>query len=115
MAEADKKSRRAEIIQEWKPRIIFLVIGLVLGPFISSWLGWQVTTGTMDTAVEDALVAYRAGLCVEWARSDPEATSDVLGDYSARRKIAEKWAVMPGEEKADLDVMRECTSRLAKL
>ncbi len=114
MAEADKKSRRAEIIQQWKPRIIFLVIGLVLGPFISSWLGWHVTTGTMNTAVEDALVAYRAGLCVEWARSDPEATSDLLADFGSRRKIAEKWAVMPGEEKADPDVTRECTSRLAK-
>ncbi len=69
----------------------------------------------MNTAVEDALVAYRAGLCVEWARSDPEATSDMFGDYSARRKIAEKWAVMPGGEKADPDVTRECASRLAKL
>ena len=91
MAEADKKSRRAEIIQEWKPRIIFLVIGLVLGPFISSWLGWHVTTGTMYTAVEDALVAYRAGLCVEWARSDPEATSDVLGDYVRRHPEQYNW------------------------
>ena len=30
-----------KIIQEWRPRIIFLVIGLVAGPFISSWIGWQ--------------------------------------------------------------------------
>jgi hypothetical protein len=42
MAKANETSRTREIIQEWKPRILFLVIGLVLGPFISSWLGWQV-------------------------------------------------------------------------
>ena len=104
-----------EIIQEWKPRIIFLVIGLILGPFISSWLGWQVTTGTMEEATKDAVVAYRAGLCVVRAQSDPEVTPDVLKDYSARRKIAEKWAVAPSEEKADSAVTNECNSRLSKL
>ncbi len=92
----------------WSMRIFFLVIGLILGPFISSWLGWQVTAGTMEEAAEDAVVAYRAGLCVERAQSDPEATPDLLKDYSARRKFAEKWAVLPGEEKADRDVVSEC-------
>ena len=105
----------SELIQEWRPRIFFLVIGLILGPFISSWLGWQVTTGTMEEAAKDAVVVYRAGLCVERAQSDPEVTPDVLKDYSARREIAEKWAVLPGEEKADAAVTRECTSRLSKL
>lgn len=104
-----------EIIQEWRPRIFFLVIGLILGPFISSWLGWQVTTGTMEKATKDAVVTYRAGLCVERAQSDPEVTPDVLKDYSVRRKIAEKWAVLPGEEKADVFVTNECSSRLSKL
>ena len=104
-----------EIIQEWRPRIFFLAIGLILGPFISSWLGWQVTTGTMEEAAEDAVVAYRAGLCVERAQSDPEATPDLLKDYSARRKFAEKWAVLPGEEKADGAGTSECNSRLSKL
>ncbi len=104
-----------EIIQEWRSRILFLVIGLILGPFISSWLGWQVTTGTMEEAAKDAVVAYRAGLCVERAQADPEVTPDVLKDYSVRRKIAEKWAVLPGEEKADVAVTNECNSRLSKL
>jgi hypothetical protein len=114
MAETNQKSRIREIIEEWRPRIVFLVIGLVLGPFISGWLGWQVTTGTMESAVEDAVVAYRAGLCAERARSDPAATSAVLDDYSGRRELAEKWAVLPGEEEADSDVVRECNSRLAE-
>ena len=104
-----------EIIQEWKSRIIFLVIGLILGPFISGWLGWQVTSGTMEEAAKDAVVAYRAGLCVERAQSDPEVTPEVLKDYEARREIAEKWAVLPGEEKSDFAVINECNSRLSKL
>jgi hypothetical protein len=113
MAKTNGKTRTAEIIEEWKPRILFLVIGLVVGPFISGWLGWQVTAGTMDSAVSDAVVSYRAGICAERARSDPETTSDMLGDYSGRRKLAEKWATMPGEEKADSDVVRECNKQLA--
>ena len=107
-----------KIIQEWRPRIIFLVIGLVAGPFISSWIGWQVTTGTMESAVGDAVVSYRAGLCAERARSRRRhptcGSSDVLNDFGDRRKLAEKWAVLPGEEEADNDVVRECSSQLAK-
>ncbi len=114
MAKTNETNRRGEIIQEWKPRILFLVIGLVLGPFITSWLGWQVTAGTMEGAVGEAVVSYRAGLCAERARSDPEATSDALNDFSKRREFAEKWAVLPGEEETDSDVVRECNSRLAK-
>ncbi len=112
MANSGKQTRRAEIIQEWKPRIIFLLIGLVLGPFISGWLGWQVTTGTMDSAVRDAVVAYRAELCAKRAQADPEATPDVLEEWSGRRDLAEKWAVLPGEEKVDRGVVTECSSRL---
>ena len=105
-------SRASEIIQEWRPRIVFLVIGLVLGPFISNWLGWQVTTGTMDSAVQNAVVAYQAELCAKRAQADPEVTPDVLENWTSRRELAEKWAVLPGEEKADSDVVSECASRL---
>ncbi len=87
---------------------------MVLGPFISSWLGWQVTTGTMESAAEDGVVAYREELCAKRARSDPAATSAVLDDYSGRRELAEKWAVLPGEEEADSDVISECNSRLGE-
>ncbi len=112
MANTGEKTRLSVIIQEWKPRIIYLLIGLVLGPFISTWLGWHVTTGTMDSAVQDAVVAYRAELCAKRAQADPEATPDVLKNWTSRRELAEKWAVLPGEEKADRDVISECSSRL---
>ncbi len=105
-------SRAVEIINEWKPRILFLVIGLVLGPFISSWLGWQVTAGTMESAVQDAVVDYRAELCAKRAQADPEATPAVLGDWSSRRALAEKWAILPSEEETSRDVVNKCNSRL---
>ncbi len=105
-------SRAGEIITEWKPHILFLVIGLVLGPFISSWLGWQVTAGTMNSAVQDAVIEYRADLCTKRAQADPETTPAVLGDWSSRGKIAEKWAVLPGEEESNRDVVNRCSSRL---
>jgi hypothetical protein len=114
MASNGKTSRISEIVQEWKPRVLFLAIGLVLGPFISGWFGWQVTAGTKETAVTDAVVSYRAGLCADRARSDSETTAEMLGDYSGRRKLAEKWAILPGEEKADSAVVRQCNSQLAK-
>ena len=44
----------------------------------------------------------------------PEATSDVLNNFGDRRKLAEKWAVLPGEEEADNDVVIECSSQLAR-
>ena len=108
-------SRASEIITEWKPRILFLVIGLVLGPLISGWLGWQVTAGTMSSAVQDAVIEYRADLCTKRAQADPEATPAVLGDWNSRRELAEKWAVLPGEEEADRSVVNGCSSQLSAL
>ena len=112
MANTGDKTRSAELIRYWKSRIIFLSIGLVLGPIVSGWIGWHVTTGTMDSAVQDAVVAYRAELCAKRAQADPDATSDVLEKWASRRKLAEKWAILPGEEKADQNVVSECASRL---
>ena len=108
-------SRASEIISEWKPRILFLVIGLVLGPFISGWLGWQVTAGMMSSAVQDAVVDYRAELCAKRAQADPEATPAALDDWSKRGELAKKWAVLPGEEEADRSVVSGCSSRLSAL
>ncbi len=106
-------SRIGEIFDEWKSRILFVVIGLVLGPFISGWLGWQVTAGTMESAVQNAVIDFRAELCAKRAQADPEATPAVLEKYGDRRKLAEKWAILPGEEQIDREVANKCTSRLS--
>ncbi len=112
MANLGEKRKISDVIQEWKPRITYLVIGLVFGPFISGWLGWQVTAGTMDNAVQDAVVSYRAERCVKKAQADPTATADVLKNWTSRRELAEKSALLPGEEKADTDVINACSTRL---
>jgi predicted negative regulator of RcsB-dependent stress response len=112
MADTGDKTRSAELIRYWKSRIIFLSIGLVLGPIVSGWIGWHVTTDTMDTAVQDAVIAYRAELCAKRAQADPDATSEVLENWTSRRELAEKWAILPSEEKVDRDVVSACESRL---
>ncbi len=106
------KTRLSEIIEEWKPKIIFLVIGLILGPFISGWMGWQVTTGTMDSTVQNAVITYRADLCAKRAQTDPGLTPETLKNWTSRRDLAKKWAVLPGENKVDSDVVSECSSLL---
>ncbi len=45
-------------------------------------------------------------------QADPEVTPEVLENWTSRRELAEKWAVLPGEEKADNNVVSECASRL---
>lgn len=67
----------------------------------------------MESAVQDAVVAYRAELCATRAQADPEATPAVLENYSDRRKLAEKWAILPGEEQIDREVANKCSSRLS--
>jgi len=88
------------------------VIGLILGPFISDWMDWQVTTGTMDSAVQNAVITYRADLCAKRAQADPGLTPDTLKNWTSRRELAEKWAVLPGENKVDSDVVSECSALL---
>ena len=69
----------------------------------------------MDDSVSDAVISYRAGLCAGRARSNSEATSEARSSFSERRKFAEKWALLPGEEEAEKNaVARECHSLLAK-
>jgi len=66
----------------------------------------------MDKAVVNAVVSYRADLCAKRAQADPAITADALKNWSSRRELAQKWATLPGEEKADVDVVSECSSRL---
>ncbi len=117
MEESVEKSPPAGKFEAWRPQLLFLLLGLILGPLISGWLGLQVTvgelTGTTSSAVEEAIVGFRARLCVERARSDPEATSAALADEDTRRKIAQKWSVVSGEV-LDRDVINQCSARLAK-
>ena len=98
----------------WKPFLKGLVAGVIAGPILMLWLGWMVTSSAMEGQVRASLVKAEASICAARAlREVPEAAKL---DYQALTKLAEKWAVMPGQKKgaADYDVTRACTDILAE-
>lgn len=94
-----------------KPAIIALGVGLVIGPFVSNNIGWQVTSGTLEKTVRGAVVEQQALFCVERVKATGQDTSKL--DYNTRRTLAEKWAVMPGQKAADWEVVSACSGKLA--
>jgi hypothetical protein len=95
-----------------KPRAVALAIGLVMGPFISNFLGWQVTSGSAQAKLAHAVVEQQALFCEARARDD--VTEPGKLDYTDRRNLAEKWAVMPGKTSADSAVTSACADRLER-
>lgn len=93
-----------------KPRAIALAVGLVLGPFISNYLGWQVTSGKAQTQLNQAVVEQQALFCEARARADVKEPGKL--DYTGRRNLAEKWAVMPGKTAAESTVVSACADKL---
>src|SRR4051794_21860867 len=89
-----------------KPVVFALVIGLIAGPFISSFAGWQGTAGTARAQLRDGVVEQQASFCNAQARSEVQDPGK-LG-WSAQRDLAGKWAVMPGATSAESDVTSAC-------
>lgn len=96
--------------QTIKPRAIALAIGLVMGPFLSNFLGWQVTSGSAQRALTQAVTEQQALVCEARARADVREPGKL--DYTARRDLAEKWAVMPGKTSAASGVVSACADKL---
>lgn len=100
--------------ETWATRKQFvygLIVGLVLGPFIATTIGWTVTTAFLDRSVHNAVVKEAVAVCEMRARAavkDPEKL-----EYSARYDLANKWSKMPGEGAPDSDVVSGCTNNLA--
>ena len=94
-----------------KPKVFALAIGLVIGPFITNYVGWQVTSGTARAETRDSVLQQFVQICVERARAD-DANAAKL-DWTARSELAKKWTVTPAAPFADLDVQSACTARLA--
>ena len=94
-----------------KPVVFALAIGLIAGPFISSFAGWQVTTGTARAQLRDGVVEQQAAVCNARARAEVQDPSK-LG-WSEQRDLAAKWAVMPGTTSAESDVTSACARKLA--
>ena len=49
-----------ETVKGNKAFLLGLVVGLIVGPIIVLWIGWMVTSGTLQEKVDAALVNERA-------------------------------------------------------
>jgi hypothetical protein len=94
-----------------KPAAIALAIGLVAGPLISNYIGWQVTSGTARAEIHAGIVEQQAMFCEARARAAMPTAAKL--DWTARYELAGKWAVMPGSAPADSDVTSACATKLA--
>jgi hypothetical protein len=103
----DARSRWAKA----KPLVTGLVIGLVVGPFLSNYLGWQVTSSSARSQLRAAVIDTQAIACNLRARAEVADPSKL--DWTARSDLAKKWAVMPGATSADSEVVSACSSKLA--
>lgn len=95
---------------ERKPQIVALAIGLLVGPLISNYFGWQVTSGNARAQVRAGIVEQQASYCDVRARTVVAAPEKL--DWSARLELARKWSVMPGADSADSEVANACERKL---
>jgi len=105
--------RRAQWSAEWtqrKPQLVALAIGLIAGPLLSNYAGWQVTSGNARAQVRAGIVEQQATYCAIHARAAVAAPEKL--EWSARIDLARKWAVMPGTEAAEIDVTNACERKL---
>jgi hypothetical protein len=97
--------------QTAKPKIIYLVIGLIAGPLITNFAGWQVLSGTARDQTRAGIVEFQAVICSTQARTEIADPSKL--EWTARSELAKKWAVMPGGTTADSEVASACARKLA--
>jgi hypothetical protein len=105
------KSTVASTWESAKPKVMYLVIGLIAGPFITNIAGWQVLSSTARDQTRAGVVEQQALFCAASARTEVPDTTKL--DYSARSALAKKWAVMPGTTTAESDVTNACARKLA--
>ncbi len=94
-----------------KPKIVYLIIGLVAGPVLSGMFGLQVLSSTARNQVQAGLVDLQATYCATNARIDTADTTKL--DYTARNDLAKKFAIMPGATTADFSVVSACAQKLS--
>ena len=94
-----------------KSIVYAFVIGMLVGPFVSSYLGVQVTSRTARADLHNGVIELQASLCDTRARGEVKEPGKL--DWSARRDLAEKFAAMPGTEKPDSEVASKCANKLA--
>src|SRR5690606_3438425 len=95
-----------------KPIVTGLIIGVIAGPLLSSFVGFQVRSSTAATAVHDSVVEQQGMFCVERARATIPAGTKL--EWSARYDLARQFAAMPGGGAADPAVAQACADGLAR-
>jgi hypothetical protein len=95
-----------------KPAALALIVGLIAGPYISNFLGWQVARGTVLARERGGIIEQLASICDAQARTEVRDPSKL--DRIARGDLAEKWAVLPGATAADSDVRAACAGKLER-
>ena len=93
-----------------KPRFMAVCLGLMVGPFISNAIGWQVTSGALERQLHAAVIEQQANFCLERIQATGTNTNGI--DFGTRRDLAEKWGTMPGQESAEYDVVRACSEMI---
>jgi hypothetical protein len=93
-----------------KPIAIGLAVGLVAGPLISGFPGFQVRTSTARAAMRASVVDEQATFCDERARA--ASTGTAVLDWQGRSDLARKWAAIPGSTIVDTDVVYACSGKL---
>ena len=99
---------------EWRNLVIGVVIGLVAGPIITSFIGWQVGFSTMEEQVSAAVIEQQALFCAERVMADPAyATFDGL-EFGAKRDLVTPHAQMPDQDAAAGRVVNLCLRKLTE-
>lgn len=92
--------------------LLGIVVGLLVGRYGSSLIGWQMSTEVAQQNVRDAVLQQQVNFCVANARAavaDPSKQEN-----SARYELAKKMAKMPWEETTNNDVFTACYNKLSQ-
>src|SRR6185295_130658 len=82
-----------------KSLVYVFIVGMLVGPFVSSYFGIQVTSRSARADLHNGIIDLQASLCDVRARTEVKEPGKL--DWNARRDLATKFAAMPGQEKAD--------------
>ncbi len=115
MSSSQTPSLGARAASKWaevKPVVFGAVIGLIAGPILSGYLGFQVRSSSAQAAAHSAMVEMQADICSFRAHRDTPATT-ALG-WQAQNDLARSHAAMPGSEVVDPEVVYACAGKLAR-
>jgi len=76
------------------PKLIYLAVGLLLGPVIANLAGWQLTAAQVQNQTDAKIIEEQIRACVTKARLEAPAAS--MLSFAERDELARKWASSSG-------------------